>query len=48
VISGAIGPSGPEVAPPSTSASGTTPSIATASGIAVHSTCVSVTTKYTK
>jgi hypothetical protein len=29
-------------------ASGTTPSIATASGIAVPSTCASVTTKYTK
>jgi hypothetical protein len=29
-------------------ASSTTPSIATTSGIAVPSTCVSVTTKYTK
>jgi hypothetical protein len=35
VISGAIGSSGPVVAPPSASASGTTPSTGTTSGIVV-------------
>jgi hypothetical protein len=48
VISGAIGTSGPEAAPPNTSASCTTPSIAIASGITVPSTCTSITTKHTK
>jgi hypothetical protein len=47
-LGGAIGPSGPVVAPSSTSASGTAPSTGTASGIMAPSTCVSVITKHMK